>query len=157
MKLDKFTWTVIGVVVALLVIAVITVNVTGGAGLQAQEYMTNDTPEAPVFNAFLALQRGDLTMARAQYSQAVLNEFTREGGFDPLTGRSISSNTSQRLRITGTEMIADDPERALVSFVQDTYSRGGPFGSGSSWSREGTVEVVREDGMWKINAQEFFW
>jgi hypothetical protein len=155
MKLDKFTWTVIGVVVALLIAAVVTVNVTGGAGVQAQEYMPPDTPEAPIFNAFLALQRGDLTKAREQYSETVLDEFSREGGYDPFTGRSTSN--SQRLRITGTEMIEDDPDRALVSFVQDTYNRGGLLGSGSSWSREGTVEVVREDGVWKINAQEFFW
>ena len=57
MKIDKFTWAVIGVVVLLLVVAVVTVNVTGGAGVQAQDYLPLDTPEAPVYNAFLAFQR----------------------------------------------------------------------------------------------------
>jgi hypothetical protein len=157
MKLDKFTWAVIGVVVVLLVAAVVTVNMTGGAGVQAQEYMAPDTPEAPVFNAFLALQRGDLTKARAQYSEQVWDEINKDGSYDPLAGRSSPNNNSQRLRITGTELIEDDPDRALVSFVQDTYNRGGLFGSGSSWSREGTVEVVHEEDGWKLNAQEFFW
>jgi hypothetical protein len=156
MKFDKFTWAVIGVVVLLLVAAVITVNVTGGTGAETREYLPLDTPEAPVYNAFLAFQRGDLTMARQQYSQQVLEEFSKDG-YDPLAGRTSSSSTSQRLRITKTDVVADDPDRALVSFVQDTYNQGGLFGSGSTWSREGTIEVVREEDGWKINAQEFFW
>lgn len=156
MKLDKFTWSVIGVVLLLVVAAVVTVNVTGGAGLQAQEYMALDTPEAPIFNAFLALQRGDLTKARGQYSQQVLDSFTKDG-YDQLSGRSTSSNNNQRLRITKSEVVADDPDRALVSFVIDNYNQDGLFGSGSTWSREGVIEVVQEDDGWKINSQEFFW
>lgn len=157
MKLDKFTWIVIGVVVALLVVAVVTVNMTGGIGLQVQEYLPQDTPEAPVYNAFLALQRGDLTKAREQYSQEILDGFDKDPSYDPLAGRASSTSTSQRLRITRIEPVPDDPDRALVSFVQDTYNQGGPFGSGNTWSQEGTVEVVREEDGWKINAQQFFW
>jgi hypothetical protein len=156
MRLDKFTWTVIGVVVALVVAAVVTVNVTGGAGVQAQAYKPLDTPDAPVFNAFLALQRGDLTKAREQYSQQVLDDFAKDGNYDQLAGRTAAPN-SQRLRITDSEVVTDDPNRALVSFVIDNYNQGGLFGSGSTWSREGTVEVVHEEDGWKINSQEFFW
>jgi hypothetical protein len=157
MKLDKFTWGVIGAVVLLLVAAVITVNVTGGGGVEAQAYLPPDTPEAPVYNAFLALQRGDLTTAREQYSEAILEEFGRDGTYDPLNSRATSVGSSQRLRILKTETFTDDPDRALVSFAQDTYNQGGLFASGSTWSREGTVEVVREANGWKINAQELFW
>jgi hypothetical protein len=157
MKLDKFTWTVIGVVVLLLVAAVITVNMTSGVGSAPQDYQPNDTPEAPVYNAFLAFQRGDLTRAREQYSQKVLDEFGKETGYDPLSGRTTSTSTSQRLRILKTELIPDDPDRALVTFVQDTYNQGGPFGAGNTWSRQGTVEVIREADGWKINTQELFW
>ncbi|MCC6457331.1 MAG: hypothetical protein IT328_20420 [Caldilineaceae bacterium] len=156
MKLDKFTWAVIGVVLLLLVGAVVTVNMTGGSGAETQEYLPLDTPEAPVYNAFLALQRGDYTQARAQYSQATLDQFAKDN-YDPFAGRSTSPTSSQRLRILKSEPIADDPDRAIVTFVQDTYNQGGLFGSGSTWSREGTVEVVREDDGWKINTQEFFW
>jgi hypothetical protein len=156
MKLDKFTWAVIGVVVLLLVAAVITVSISGGTGAQAQEYMPLDTPEAPVYNAFLALQRGDLTKAREQYSEQVLEEFGRND-YDPLAGRVTSTNMSQRLRILKTEPVTDDSDRALVTFAQETYYQGGPFGSGSTSSREGTVEVVHEEDGWKINTQELFW
>jgi hypothetical protein len=148
---------VIGVVLVLLVAAVVTVNLTGGAGAQTQEYMPLDTPEAPVYNAFLALQRGDLTKAREQYSQQVLDDFGKDQSYDPLAGRATSTNSSQRLRITKSEPVPDDPDRALVTFVQDTYYQGGPFGAGSTSSREGTVEVIREEDGWKLNAQELFW
>jgi hypothetical protein len=155
MKLDKFTWAVIGVVLLLLVAAVVTVNVTGGQGVEAQEYRTQDTPEAPVYNAFLALQRGDVTKAREQYSEAILEQFQKDN-YDPFVGRTNSAS-SQRLRILKTELVPDDPDRALVTFMQDTYNQGGPFGAGSTWSREITVEVIREDGVWKINTAEYFW
>ena len=155
MKLDTFTWGVIAVVAVILVAAVLTVNLTGGAGLEALDYITDDVPEAPVMNAFLALQQGDITRARTQYSQAVLDEIGGEKGYDPFSNRGAGQ--SSRLRIIEVQPIEDDPDRALVTFAVDTYSRSGPFGSGNSWTREGTVEVVREDDAWKINSQEFFW
>ena len=156
MKLDKFTWAVIGVVLVLLIAAVVTVNMTGGQGVEAQEYMPLDTPEAPVYNAFLALQRGDLTTAREQYSEMILQQNERDN-YDPFAGRTASANSSQRLRIIKVEPVPDDPNRALVTFIQDTYSQGGLFGAGSTWSREVTVEVIRAEDGWKINTPEYFW
>lgn len=156
MKLDKFTWAVIGVVVLLLVAAVVTVNATGGAGIDTQEYLALDTPEAPLYNTFLALQRGDLTKAREQYSQEVLKELD-DSNYDPFSGRSTTSTSSQRMRILKSEPASDDPDRVFVTYLLDSYNQGGLFGSGSTYSREGTVEVVREDDGWKINTQEFFW
>ena len=157
MKIDKFTWAVIGVVVLLLVAAVVTVNVTGGVGVQGQEYLSLDKPEAPVYNAFLAFQRGDLTKAREQYSKEVFTQLAKDS-YDPFSGRATSGNSGQRLRILKSEIVEDDPDRALVTFEQATYNQGGGlFNAGSTWSREGTVEVVREDDGWKINTQEFFW
>ena len=155
MKLDTFTWGVIGVVVVILIAAVVTVNVTGGAGWETQSYLTDDVPEAPVLNAFLALQKGDITRARAQYSQAVLDEIGGDKGYDPFANRNTGQ--SSRLRVIKVQPVADDADRALVTFALDTYSRGGPFGTGNTWTRESAVYVVREDGSWKLNAQEFFW
>lgn len=156
MKLDKFTWAVIGVVLLLLVAAVVTVNVTGGEGAEAQQYIADDKPEAPVYNAFLALQRGDVTKAREQYSQAILAEFSKDGGYDPLVGRGAQSG-NRRLRILKAEVIENDPNRALVTYALDSYYEGGFLGSGSTSSYESTIEVIHEDGAWKINTQEAFW
>jgi hypothetical protein len=154
MKLDKFTWTVIGVVLLLIVAAIVTVSRTGGKGVETPTYMDEDTPEAAVHNAFIALQQGDRTRAEAQYSQAVRDDIEGQSGWDPFGARP--TNTASRLRITNVEIDDEDPNRALVSFVQDTFSRGGLFNAGSTWSREGTVEVVQEEDGWKINTQEFF-
>ena len=68
-----------------------------------------------------------------------------------------ADTTARRLRIVEVETDPADENRALVTFVQDTYSQGGLFGGGNTWSRRGVVEVVREEGEWKINAQEFFY
>ncbi len=155
MKLDRFTWAVIAVIALLIVAAVISVTRTIDVAVEEVAYMDEDSPEAPVHNAFVALQRGDRTRAREQYSQEVLDNLDGEKGWDPFSSNMGSRSTS-RLRIVAVEVDAEDSNRALVSFVQDFYNQGGPFGAGNTWSREGTVEVVREGGGWKINAQEFF-
>ncbi|RIK35631.1 MAG: hypothetical protein DCC57_23170 [Chloroflexi bacterium] len=156
MKLDKFTWAVIAVIALLIVAAVVSVTRSSGAAVEETAYLEDNSPEAPVHNAFVALQRGDRTRARAQYSQAILDELDGEKGWDPFSG-TMGDRAARRLRIVSVQPDAEDADRALVSFVIDTYSRGGLFGAGSTWSREGTVEVVREEGVWKINAQEFFY
>jgi len=155
MKFDRFTWVVIGIVVLLLAAAVVTVNMTGGSGWTTQEYMTPDQPEAPVFNAFLAFQRGDVATARSQYSQEILDEID-EQNYDPFSNR-YSAGSSRRLRIVDVQPYADDPDRAQVNFILDSYNRGGLFDSGSTWSREMSLQVIREGDEWKINAQEFFY
>ena len=155
---DKFTWIVLGLVVALLIAAVVTVNRTGAGTDVAPAYRPADTPDAPVINAFLALQQGDAFTAREQYSARVLDEIGKMEGYDPLTGSGRAmGDQSQRLRILSTEVRADNPDQATGSFEIDTYSSGGPFGSGNTWTSRRTVPVVREDGAWKIDGQEFFY
>ena len=155
-KFDKFTWGVIGTVGLMLVAAVVTVNLTRGAGWDNEQYMVDDSPETPVFNAFLAQQRGELFKAREQYSRYILEEVDSVRGFDTFSARE-SGTVSKRLRIVDVEVDETDPDRALVTFVQDNYAGRGLFESGATWSRRGVVEVVREEGMWKINASEYFY
>lgn len=154
-KLDRFTWVVIVVVVALLAAAVITVTLTQGQGIEQAAYEEDGTPGAAVYNAFIALQKGDLYAARALYSERVLKDIA-EQNYDPFAGRG-SDTTARRLRIVEVKVDPSNEDRALVTFIQDTYNQGGLFGGGETWSRRGVVEVVREDGQWKIDAQEFFY
>lgn len=160
MKIDKFTAIVIGVVLALLVAAVVTVNRTDGDGSDTVEYVTSDTPDAPVQNAFIALQKGDLFTAREQYASRVVDDENSEFAYGPLGGnggRYDAEDTTRRLRILSVEIDEENADQALVTFVLDTYSNRGPFGTGSTWSSQRTIEVVREDGVWKINTPEFFY
>jgi hypothetical protein len=155
LRLDKFTLVVLAVVGLLLVAAVITVN--RGSAPSEQAYRTDDTPETPVVNAYLALQKGDLAKARQQYTQAVLDRTEKDPGFGPLRGQTYYGGPSRRLRVTETRMDPDDPNRAYVTAFVDNYSTGGLFDSGSTYTTERVVEVVREDEAWRINVEEYFY
>ncbi len=157
LRIDRFTIIILAVVAVLIGAAVFTINRNGG--MEAQEsYRTEDAPETPVFNAFLALKNGDLATARAQYSQKVLEEASSDKGYGPFRGETYGyGDTARRLRVTDVKVDPQDPDRAYVSAAIDTYSTGGIFNSGSTWTSERTVEVIREDGAWKINAQEYFY
>lgn len=156
-RLDKFTITVLAIVGLLIAAAVITVNLNAG-GEAPETYRTEDAPETPVYNAFLALKSGDIATARAQYSKQVLEEAAGERGYGPLRGESyIYGDSVRRMRIINVNTDPQDANRAYVTVAIDVYSTGGLFNSGSTWTSERTVEVIREDGAWKINAQEYFY
>ena len=155
LRLDKFTLVVLAVVGLLLVAAVITVS-RGNAPTE-EAYRTDDVPETPVVNAFLALQKGDLAKARQQYTQAVLDRTEKDPGYGPLRGQAYYGDASRRLRVSETRIDPDDPDRAYVTAAVDNYSTGGLFNSGSTYTSERVVEVVREDDAWKINVEEYFY
>jgi acyl-CoA synthetase (AMP-forming)/AMP-acid ligase II len=155
-RIDTFTWIVVGTVLALLIAALVTVNLTGGAGSESLEYLAEDSPQAAVYNAFVALQKGDMNQARTYYSTQVLEEMDGDMYRDQMRYR-IQDQRMRRMRITQVDMDATDPNRALVSYSLDNFYRGGPFNSGSTYTNTGVVNVVREDGTWKLDTPEFFY
>lgn len=156
LRLDKFTMAVLIVVGLLLIAAVVTVNRDGGAA--TQEYRNDDAPETPVVNAFLALQQGDLATARRQYSETVLARAEEDKSYGPLNGQTYyPSDSSRRLRLIETRLDPQDSNIAYVTAAVDNYATGGLFNGGSTWTSERVIEVVREEGAWKINADEFFY
>lgn len=155
-RIDRFTLVILALVGLLIVAAVLTVSRGGDAAMES--YRTEDAPETPIYNAFLALQQGDIPMARAQYSAQVLKEAASDTGYGPLHGDAYSyGDVARRLRVTNVKVDPQDANRAYVTVAIDTYTTGGIFNSGDTWTTERTVEVIREDGAWKINAQEYFW
>lgn len=159
LRLDRFTIVVLIVVGALLAAAIFTVSRTNNSGNPA-DYVTEDAPETPVINAFLALQNGDIPKARQQYSTEVLArvDSSESGGYGPLRGSSYGySDANRRVRVLKVQIDENDPDRAYVTVAIDTYNSGGLFNSGSTWSSERVVEVVREDGAWKLNSEEYFY
>jgi hypothetical protein len=157
LRIDRFTWSIILIVVALLVAAVVTVSLRSGQTARPEEYRTADDPTTPVYNAFLALERGDLATAREQYSQRILDE-QRKNDYDPFTSRSYTDErTSRRLRILNASIDPNDPNQAAVTIVVDTYYPGGLFSGGNTSSLRRTVQVVREDGRWKLDTDEYFY
>jgi len=153
-KLDKFTWAIIIVVVLVLAAAVITVNLTGGAGWGKPTYLSEDAPEAAVHNAFVAFMRQDYAKARQYYSAKVLENDER---YDPFPGKGegfYETGTNQRLRIRGVDYLEDG--EAIVTVTIDHYSPEGFLG-GETWSRTARLKVVREEEGWKIDTPEFFY
>ncbi len=156
LKLDKFTWSVVVIVALLLIGAVITVNMTGGDGYGEPDYLAENSPEAAVYNAFVANQKQDNQALDQYYTKSVLDGYTKNNNNGrPYNGPSnYADPTPRRLRILETKNREEN--RADVTFSVDRYSSGGPFGSGNTWSNTQTVPVVMEDGVWKID-MELFW
>ena len=150
-KMDKFIWAVIIIVVLVLVAAVITVNLTGGEGWGEPTYLTEDTPEAVVHNAFVAFMNQDYAKAHQYYTDDAL------AGRSSLDEKAIyrPNDDNQRLRIKNINYL-DDGE-AIVTVAIDHYSSEGPFGGGNTWSYEMRLKVVREEDGWKIDTREFFY
>lgn len=157
LRLDKFTWGVLAVVALLLVAAVITVSRTNQQPTEPEEYRTADEPATPVWNAFLALRRGDIVKAREQYSERILTE-QKENNYDPFTSRGyVDDRSATRLRILDTQIDPENPNLAFVTISIDRYYPGGLFDGGNTSSMRRTIQVIREDGRWKVDTDEYFY
>jgi hypothetical protein len=154
LKMDRFTWAVVVLVVILLISAVATLSLTAERGRpSAEDYLAADSPEAVVHNAYVAMLNGDATRARQYYSTAVLE--SDESMFRNRFDTFYMGDRNQRLRILTVERQSE--ESALVTIALDNYSTGGLFDGGSTWTQRQTLPLVREDGSWKINSMVFFY
>ncbi|MEM7534607.1 MAG: hypothetical protein AAF639_20670 [Chloroflexota bacterium] len=156
LKIDTFTWAVIGIVLILMVAAVITVQRSDGNTTNTLTYIEDDTPAAPVQNAFVAFHQGDLLKAKEQFTTDVIEDAGKDS-YGPFGGNRMLDERPRRLRIADVQQGADDADEAIVIFELDTYSGGGLFGGGDTWSYRSSVTVIREEGVWKINTPEFFY
>lgn len=154
LKMDKFTWAVVGIVILLLVGAVITSILTGGADAAGTTYLDADSPEATVRNAYVAFLNNDPTAARQYYSSQVLENAKQNGTFSHFSTYT-GANNNQRLRILDVEMRGED--EAAVTIAIDRYGSGGLFDGGSTWTERQVLPLVREDGEWKIDTLVFFY
>jgi hypothetical protein len=154
MRIDKFTWIVLIAIGLLLVAAIVTVS-RGSPEEERLTYRTADEPATPVYNAFVALQQGEVARAREQYSARILA--SHEDGYDPLSGRTYSNQSARRLRILESKIDSADPNLAYVTIALDSYYGGGLFGGGSTSSNRRTLQVIREDNQWKLDTDEYFY
>lgn len=159
LKLDAFTWIVLALVVFLVVAAVVTVNLTNERAAAPAEYMDEDSPAAPVFNAILAVQQGDVVTARAQFSESALDDYDKRD-FDAIANAAAyygPGADSRRVRIVKVSEVtqADGREIAYVTIGEDNFYGGGLFGR-TTYSSERVIRVVREDGHWKVDDPGLF-
>ena len=159
LKIDKFTWAVIGIVLLLVIAAVVTVSLNRSRSATPEQptYLTEDSPTTPVHNAFVALQQGDIAKARLQYSARILKDVEDNKVYAPFNqGNYGNDRTARRLRILESKVDPNDPKRATVTVAIDQYSSGGLFGGSNTYSTQRFVEVIREENRWKIDTAEFF-
>jgi hypothetical protein len=154
LKMDRFTWAVVIVVLLLLVGAVATLSLTEGRGNpRAEDYLLADSPEATVHNAYVAMLNGDITRARQYYSTAILE--SEDSMFKNRFDSYYVRDRNQRLRILTVERQSE--EAALVTIALDNYSTGGLFDGGSTWTQRQTLPLIREEDSWKIDSMVFFY
>lgn len=169
-KLDAFTWIVIGVVAILIVGAVITVSVSASQN-DSVAYLAGNTPADPVFNAVLAAQRGEIAMARQQFSQGILDSYEKQG-YDPITNAAASfanDQNARRIRIVKIESVAPEgvvidstvatdtnAPQAFVTIAEDYFYSGGLL-SRNTYSNRRIIRVVNEDGQWKVADGNLFY
>ena len=156
LRIDKFTWGVVLVVAVLLIAAVVTVSRTNQQATTPEEYRSADEPATPVWNAYLAMQRGDIVKAREQYSERILAD-QKKNNYDPFTNRGyVDDRTATRLRILETQIDPDNAALAFVTISLDRYYPGGLFDGGNTSSSKRTLQVIREDDRWKVDTDEYF-
>ena len=116
LKLDKFTWSVVVIVALLLIGAVITVNMTGGDGYGEVAYLAENSPQAAVYNAFVANEKQDNQALDQYYTQSVLESYTKNNSNGrPYSGpNNYVDPTPRRLRILETKMQGTDKADVTV-------------------------------------------
>ncbi len=172
MKFDLFTWVVIGIVAVLVIGAVVTVNVSGSRA-DSVAYLSADSPSAPVFNAIVAAQRGEIVMAREQFSQAVLDSYASQPGYDPIANAVATFANDQNARririlrvdtVTPSGVVTDSVtatapasgEQAWVTIAEDYFYSGGLL-SRNTWSNQRIIRVVNDNGTWKVDDTNLFY
>ncbi len=156
LRIDKFTWIVIGVVLLLVVAAIFTVNSTAGQNDAPASYRADDSPSTPVYNAIVAVQLGDVARARAEFTQETLDAIEKNG-YDPIANAANSyanNSSSQRTRILDVSDVIGD--EASVTIAEDNFGGGGLFGR-STYTNQRIIRVVRENGQWKIAENSLFY
>jgi hypothetical protein len=156
LRIDTFTWIVIGAVLLLVVAAVVTVNLTGGEPETPATYRSDDSPATPVYNALVAVQQGDIARARAQFTDEALDQYG-DSGYDPVANavnNYLNDQSGRRTRII--EVSDPTGDEASVTIAEDNFGGGGLFGR-STYTNQRIVRVVREDGVWKIAENNLFY
>ena len=156
LRIDRFTWIVIGVVLLLVVAAVVTVNLTGGKTENPANYRTDDSPDTPVYNAIVAVQAGDVARARAEFTASALAEF-KKNSYDPVANAAnnyANNGSVRRTRIIEVGAVVGD--EASVTIAEDNFG-GGDLFDRSTYTNQRIIRVVREDGRWKVADTSLFY
>lgn len=143
---DRFLLGIVAGAVVLIVISLVIVIV----GNRPVERPPAD-PETPigVVEAYIeALRVGNLDRAREMLSQSARAELSAQDYRERFGGYTTSSDSERRILIEPIEVGTD---QAQVRVTISTFSTGPEPFSASSYHRDVTVYLTREDGDWRIS------
>ena len=133
-----------GAFVGVLIVAAIALTL-----LQREQSFAVGTPERAVQDFLKAYDAEDFGRVYDMWSE----ELRQECGRDEYVQQAVGSGgrlSDSRIRITDTEYVGADRQRAVVLARETHVSGDGPF-STSEWSNQLRYALALEQGQWKFN------
>ena len=147
MKQDRFLMVILGVIAALVVIALVLFFVRQGS----QAYGTDSSPEGAMRNYVIALQKGDLQKAYSYLAEGD-NKPAYLAFQQALATRQVDP-TSASLQIGKALILADGSASVTLTLL---HNNNDPFGS--TYTDQQTATAVKQNGIWKLNSMPYpFW
>ncbi len=149
--MDRFTVGTIVLVVALVVAAVVVVNL-GSPPDRIPTYREENTPEAVVHDLVVATVQEDMDRLRELVTRETLEWWAEQEELHPVPPLPQlplwGSWENMRVRILRVEPV--DPDKVQVTLAIDRFQSGGLFNT-DVWTETVVLTVVREDGRWKVD------
>ncbi len=156
-RMERFTWVLLTIMAGFLVAALFSAFFMQetAQGLSADSYLTDNSPEAVIHNAYIAYRLGDSDRLEAMYTPEAWKELEEEirndynfgnyGGLDHVLGVRM-------------KQVAIDADSATVQITRYQSYQDGFLGMRSVDSQEVEVDLVREANAWKlVDRPPFSW
>ena len=149
---------VVGLAVAVLAVAVMALAVLASASHPATRFASG-TPEGAFQSYLHAWEANDLDAAYATFSQRVRTGLSVDEYRRTARGYDTGADRGRRVVLLDSQVRGD---QATIDLRVDQASGGGLFGAQSVWSRTITVDLVRENGAWRLdqalaNLEPVYW
>ena len=145
-QLDRFTISLLVLVGALFLAALISVvaNRDQADPEALPQYRTDNSPEAAVYNGYLALQRGEMDQYKKLFAPERWEELNKKEGDMPY---GYYSSGTFGLKVVDA---AVDGSAAVVTVAVYRTDDRGFLGLRSVQADQWTVDVEQFDGQWKL-------
>lgn len=140
------------IVVAVLALLAVTVAVVLLAGRNGTTEYPADTPEGAFQRYLAAYEEGDYETAYGYFSERVREDVTL-ADFRSFSGAFGPMATSHRVMLDESSADSGDSDRTRLRLIVEYYFEGGGglYGGSGSFQQPLEVNMVREDGEWRID------
>ncbi len=152
--MQSSTKFLLGIVIGIVLLVIVTFTVV----MMRPEptYQDDTTPEGAAHNYLLAIQNGDYERAYSYIPEAYqFPENADQMGYD-IEQRTWQFDTGSDISLSVESSRMRGDEKAAVTIRKTTFHNSGLMGSSQS-TRTFTLDMVLEDGVWKVSDGENFW